>query len=740
MSRPDSPTLRPAATGMDAPDAAGWDDAEAVPASEAEQPDFESGAEFDLPVTEGAVARGVAAIRRHWTNAPLGPGVYRMIGADGEVLYVGKAKSLRKRIASYLRGVGHTNRLSRMIALTADMIFVSTQSETEALLLETNLIKQLKPRFNVLMRDDKSFPFILLTRDHPAPQITKHRGAHTRKGDYFGPFASVWAVNRTLNALQRAFLLRSCTDSFYENRTRPCLLYQIKRCAGPCTGEIAHGDYAKLVDEAHNFLSGKSRAVRDLMANDMAAASERLEFERAARLRDRIAALSAIQGEQGINPKRTEEADVFAIYEDAGQFCIEVFFFRTFQNWGNRAYFPRADRTLSPAEVLGAFVAQFYDERPAPALILLDREVEDRSLLEAALSTVAGRRVEIAVPQRGERRDLVEHAANNARETLTRRLTEHASQTKLLAAIGLTFGVERQIRRVEVYDNSHIMGTNAIGAMIVAGADGFMKQHYRTFNIKGEDLTPGDDFGMMREVLRRRFARLMKEEGWTPQHGGDAPDTDGEIAGESDATSVPLTAGVPRLRIEDQTAGRGQGDPSSAPLTHDPAKHAAKATAKAAATARDAFPASPDLVLIDGGAGQLEAARKTLADLGIIHIPLIGIAKGVDRNAGRETFFVPGREPFRLAPRDPALYFVQRLRDEAHRFAIGTHRARRKKAFTKSPLDEIGGIGPVRKRALLNAFGTAKALSRATLGDLEQVPGVNAATARLVYDYFHEKR
>ena len=535
MSRPESPDSegRDAFAGQqqdlptaeDAP--AGGDAAEADP-DLTEPADFDSGAELDLPAAESAVARGVAVIRRHWKNAPLGPGVYRMIGEAGDVLYVGKAKSVRKRIANYMRGHGHTNRLGRMIALTADMVFVSTRTETEALLLETNLIKQLKPRFNVLMRDDKSFPFILITRDHAAPQITKHRGAHRREGDYFGPFANAGAVDRTLNALQRAFLLRSCTDSFYENRTRPCLLHQIKRCAGPCTGEISHAAYGELVQEAHDFLSGKSRAVRDLMAREMTEASEKLEFERAARLRDRIAALSAIQGEQGINPKRVEEADVFAIYEDAGQFCIEVFFFRTFQNWGNRAYFPRADKTLSPAEVLGAFVAQFYDERPAPSLVLLDRDFDDRELLAAALSTRQERRVEIAVPQRGERKELIDHAANNARGTLTRRLTEHASQTKLLAALGATFRVEGPVRRVEIYDNSHIMGTNAIGAMVVAGPDGFMKQHYRTFNIKGEDITPGDDFGMMREVLRRRFTRLAKEEGYPPpQSGGGGGEADG---------------------------------------------------------------------------------------------------------------------------------------------------------------------------------------------------------------------
>ncbi|MBV9521152.1 MAG: excinuclease ABC subunit UvrC, partial [Alphaproteobacteria bacterium] len=559
-----------------------------------------------------------------------------------------------------------------------------TETETEALLLETNLIKQLKPRFNVLMRDDKSFPYIVLTRDHVAPQITKHRGARHRKGDYFGPFATVWSVNRTLNALQRAFLLRSCSDSYYENRTRPCLLYQIKRCSAPCTGEISHTDYAELVQEAHDFLSGKSRAVRELLARDMQEAAEQLDFERAARLRDRIAGLSAVQGSQGVNPKSVEEADVFAISENAGQFCVEVFFFRTYQNWGNRAYFPRADRSLTTGEVLGAFLAQFYAERPAPRLLLLSTAIEETELLAEALCQRAGHRVEIAVPQRGEKRELVEAALQNARETLGRKLADTASQTKLLAVLGEAVGAPGPIRRVEVYDNSHIMGTNAIGAMIVAGAAGFMKTHYRTFNIRSEELTPGDDYGMMREVLRRRFARLLKE----------APR---EADGAASASEKP---------------------------GHD----------------ADAFPAWPDLVLIDGGRGQFDAARQIFADLGITGVTLVSIAKGRDRDAGRETFFVEGREPFHMPPRDPALYFAERLRDEAHRFAIGTHRARRKREFTKSPLDEIGGIGPARKRALLQSFGTAKAISRAGLADLEKVPGINAATARLVYDYFHERR
>jgi excinuclease ABC subunit C len=664
-----------------------------------------------------SVKAGAAAIRSHWKHAPKGPGVYRMIGADGSVLYVGKAKSVRKRIASYMRPAGHTNRIARMIALTVSMVFVSTATETEALLLETNYIKQMKPRFNVLMRDDKSFPYILLTGDHAAPQITKHRGARSRKGDYFGPFASVWAVNRTLNALERAFLLRSCSDSYYENRTRPCLLHQIKRCSGPCTGEISHADYAILVGEARDFLSGKSRAVRDLLARDMGAASENLEFERAARLRDRIAALSAIQGAQGINPKVTEEADVFAVLEEAGQFLIEVFFFRTYQNWGNRAYSPKADRSLSPEEVLEAFLAQFYDERPPPRLVLLSHEIEGRALLERALGERYDQKVEIVVPQRGEKRELVDHARQNGRETLSRKLMETASQEKLLAALAEAFGIDRRIRRVEVYDNSHIMGTNAVGGMIVAGPDGFMKTHYRTFNIKDESLTPGDDFGMMREVLRRRFVRLGKEAPAAEAQPAEAP------------SSKPANPGIagPPTTMRERRGGLLPAAPAQAGDDGEPSASA------------DDFPHRPDLILIDGGLGQFNATKEILAELGVTDVAIASIAKGRDRDAGREMFFVEGKEPFRLAPRDPALYFVQRLRDEAHRFAIGTHRARRKKDFTKSPLDEIGGIGPARKRALLNAFGTAKALSRAALSDLEKVPGINAGTAKLVYDYFHER-
>jgi excinuclease ABC subunit C len=578
-------------------------------------------------------------------------------------------------VANYARGVGHTSRIARMIAETAAMEFVTTETETEALLLEANYIKQLKPRFNVLLRDDKSFPYILVTSDHVAPQLTKHRGARTRQGHYFGPFASVWAVNRTIAALQRAFLLRTCTDSYYENRSRPCLLYQIKRCAGPCTGEIDAPGYQRLVTEARDFLTGKSQAVKAHLAETMQTASDALDFETAARIRDRLAALSAIVSTQDINPQTVEEADVFALHEEAGQFCIEVFFFRNYQNWGNRAYYPRADKSIAVEEILTQFVAQFYDDKPAPRLVLLSHDLEEAALLGEALSLRAGHKIEVMAPKRGEKRDLVDHAATNAREALSRRLSDTASQKQLLAALVPVFDLSHPPRRVEVYDNSHIMGTNAVGAMVVAGAMGFSKPHYRTFNIKSEDITPGDDFGMMREVLTRRFARLQK----------DSP------------------------RID---------DPSE--------------------TSDDAMPDWPDLVLIDGGKGQLDAARSVLTELGIENVPMIGVAKGVDRDAGREQFFIPGRDPFRLPPRDPALYFIQRLRDEAHRFAIGTHRARRKKAFTANPLDEIPGIGPRRKRALLLHFGTAKAIAQASFEDLTKAPGVNEATAKAVYDFFHD--
>ncbi len=685
---------------------------------------------FDAEIAAPASVRhGAAMIRKHWAALPMGPGVYRMLNAEGEVLYVGKAKSLKRRVASYTRAAGHSRRIAQMISLTASMVFVSTATETEALLLEANYIKQMKPRFNVVMRDDKSFPYILVTADAKAPQITKHRGARNRRGDYFGPFASVWAVNRTLNALQRAFLLRSCSDSYYDNRTRPCLLYQIKRCSGPCTGEIGHDGYRELVDEARDFLAGKSRAVKDRLAAEMMGAAETMEFERAARLRDRIAALSAVQGEQGINPKSVEEADVFAVVEEAGQFAIEVFFFRTYQNWGNRTYYPRADRSLASGEVLDSFLVQFYADKPPPRLVLLSHEVENRALLAQALTERASFAVEVAVPQRGEKRDLVVGASANGKQALARKLAETASQEKLLAGLAAAFGIDRTPRRVEVYDNSHIMGTNAVGAMIVAGPSGFMKTQYRTFNMK--DVTPGDDFGMMRQMLRRRFARLLRE-----SRGAAADDAlmSAALDDEMPAPELPDDEDLP----PEAEAAMAAGDPGSEEAPEE----------SAGLPDFDDGSPWPDLLLIDGGKGQLEAVREIMAELGVPvlfgpgavpnGLAVVGIAKGPDRNAGRETFFVAGREPFKLHDRDPALYFVQRLRDEAHRFAIGTHRARRKKDVTRSPLDEVAGIGPARKRALLHAFGTAKAIARASLADLEKVPGVNAATAKRVYDFFNE--
>ncbi|MET0746294.1 MAG: excinuclease ABC subunit UvrC [Microvirga sp.] len=642
-----------------------------------------SDVEFDLEANPGSVQRGTEVIRRFWTTLPNAPGVYRMFDGKGDVLYVGKAKSLKARVGSYARGQAHSNRIARMIGETTSMEFVTTATETEALLLEANLIKQLRPRYNVLLRDDKSLPYILLTADHEAPQLVKHRGARKRPGDYYGPFASVWAVNRTVNALQRAFLLRSCNDSYYENRTRPCLLFQIKRCSGPCTREIPLDEYAGLAGEARAFLAGKSNAVKARITAEMQQASQDMEFERAARARDRLAALSAIQGVQGINTHSVEEADVFALDEQAGQFCVEVFFFRNWQNWGNRAYFPKADKSMEPSEVLGSFVAQFYDDKPAPRVVLLSHEIDDAELVAAALSTRATARVEIHAPQRGERRQLIDYVLRNAKEALGRRLADTASQAKLLISLGQAFGLTRAPQRVEVYDNSHIMGTNAVGAMVVAGPGGYMKQHYRTFNMRSEDLKPGDDYGMMREMLQRRFARLVKEHPRDGEAPGPAPE-DG---------------------------------------------------------AADSLPAWPDLLLIDGGKGQLEAARQALAEVGVAEgdVALVGIAKGRDRDAGRETFFRPGQPPFKLPPRDPALYFVQRLRDEAHRFAIGAHRAKRKRELTRNPLDEITGIGPTRKRALLHHFGTVKAIQRAALEDLMKAPGVNAATARAVYDFFHDR-
>ena len=627
-------------------------------------------------IPEGRLAVGHAAIEQAVRLAPTSPGVYRMLNAANDVLYVGKAKNVRKRLASYARITAvQPARIMRMIAATASLEIISTSTETEALLLEANLIKQLRPRFNVQLRDDKSFPYILITGDHWAPQILKHRGAQTRPGRYFGPFASAGAVNRTITALQRAFLVRSCTDAFFESRTRPCLLYQIRRCSGPCTGEIDFPGYTELVREAKDFLSGRSHLVKQQLAGEMEKASAELAFETAALYRDRLAALSAIQSQQGINPRTVEEADVFAIHQEGGYSCVEVFFFRTGQNWGNRAYFPRAEKSFTPEEVLASFLAQFYDDKPPPKLILLSHGIEECELLANALSIKAGFKVEVSTPRRGEKKELVAHALTNAREALGRKLADTATQGRLLQGLVATLELPRPPKRIEVYDNSHIQGTNAVGAMIVAGPDGFIKNQYRKFNIRSEGLTPGDDYAMMREVLQRRFKRLL-----TPPAEGDA----------------------------------------AKPKADD-----------------DSFPQWPDLVIIDGGRGQLNAVREIFESLGLTQVSLLAVAKGPDRDAGRETLFMPDREAIKLEPRDPVLYFIQRLRDEAHRFVIGSHRKLRKKDIREAGLQEIPGIGPSRKRALLHHFGTLKEIERASIADLGKVPGVSAESARKIFEFFH---
>jgi excinuclease ABC subunit C len=624
------------------------------------------------------VPTGPDVIASYLKTLGTGPGVYRMLDAAGDVIYVGKARNLKARVSNYTRLAGLPNRTLRMIGSTAAMEFVSVSTEAEALLLEANLIKRFRPRFNVTLRDDKSFPYILIRRDQGAPQILKHRGARTIKGDYFGPFASAGAVNRTINMLERAFLLRSCSDSVFESRTRPCLLHQIKRCSAPCTGEIGLEDYGALVDEAVRFLRGESQYVREMYQKLMEEAAEKLEFERAAKLRNRLWALAHVTAEQAINPEGVEEADVFAAYQEGGQTCVQVFFFRVGQNWGNRAYYPKADRSLAVDEVLDSFIAQFYDDKPVPRLILLSHEITNHALLGEALSIKADRRIEIRVPQRGVKSGLVEHALTNAREALGRKLAETTSQQTLLAQLGERLGLAQAPRRVDVFDNSHIMGTNAVGAMIVAGPEGFAKGAYRKFNIRSEGLTPGDDYAMMREVLERRYKRVAESAA-----SAQSP------AREDDATQVPER---------------------------------------------------PDLVIVDGGAGQLAVAREVLVGAGLGDLPVVGVAKGPDRDAGREHFHLPGRASFMLEPRDPVLYFVQRLRDEAHRFAIGTHRAKRAKAIGVNPLDEIQGIGPTRKRALLKHFGSAKAVSRAGVDDLRAVTGISAEMAQKIYDFFHERR
>jgi len=592
------------------------------------------------------------------------PGVYRMLDSESRVLYVGKAKSLKNRVASYARLQGHSARISRMISETSSMMFLTTKTETEALLLEQNLIKQLKPKYNVLLRDDKSFPNILVSHEHGFPQIKKHRGAKREKGNYYGPFASAGAVNRTLNQLQRFFLLRDCSDSQFEARTRPCLQYQIKRCCAPCVGYVKADEYVKLVRDAERFLGGKSTRIQAELAQDMLSASENMEFERAAALRDRIKAMTQVQTSQGINPQGVPEADVIALHMEGGQACVQVFFIRGNQNWGNRDYYPRIVGDISITEVMQAFVGQFYADRDPPRMVLLSDPIEDQSLMAEALTAKLGRKVKIALPIRGEKLELVTGAKRNARESLARRMSESASQIRLLKGLAEAFDLPKPPQRIEVYDNSHIQGTNAVGGMIVAGPEGLIKSQYRKFNIKGDDITPGDDFGMMKEVLGRRFKRLLKED--------------------------------PERKSE----------------------------------------AWPDLLLIDGGAGQVSAVRDIMREWGVNDIAMIGVAKGIDRNAGKEEFYRTGKPVVALRQNDPVLYFVQRLRDEAHRFAIGTHRAKRAKSNMKNPLDDIDGVGPKRKKALLAHFGSAKAVIRANLVDLKAVEGVSDAMAEIIFNHF----
>lgn len=613
-----------------------------------------------------APRQGHEVIRDYLKTLDQSPGVYRMLDAQSRVLYVGKARALKRRVSNYGKPSGHSPRIARMISETASMMFLTTRTETEALLLEQNLIKQLKPRYNVLLRDDKSFPNIVIGAAHDFPQIRKHRGAKTENGQYFGPFASAGAVNRTLNQLQKVFLLRNCSDTTFDSRTRPCLLYQIKRCSAPCVGYISASDYAASVADAARFLRGNSTEIQEQLGAQMAEAAEAMEYERAAALRDRIRALTQVQGTQGINPQTVREADIIALHMEGGQACVQVFFIRANQNWGNHDYYPRLGGSESPDEVMEAFLGQFYDNKEPPRQVILSHGLEEAELMEAALGQKRGGKVEILVPQRGEKVELVEGALRNARESLARRMAESATQAKLLRGLADAFGLDGAPARIEVYDNSHIQGAHAVGAMIVAGPEGFLKSQYRKFNIRGDDLTPGDDFGMMKEVLTRRFQRLLKED----------PDR------KSDAW--------------------------------------------------------PDLLLIDGGAGQISAVAEIMGDLGVDDVPFIGVAKGVDRDAGKEEFHHYGARPFALKRNDPVLYFIQRLRDEAHRFAIGAHRDKRSKAIGATPLDEVPGIGATRKRALLAHFGSAKAVSRADLADLKAVEGISDRMAETIYAFFHD--
>ena len=610
---------------------------------------------------------GLEVILEQLRTMPTAPGVYRMLGKTGDALYVGKAKNLKKRVVAYTRLDQLPGRLRRMVNETVTMEVVITHTEVEALLLESNLIKKLGPRYNILLKDDKSFPYILIARDHEWPQIVKHRGARSRKGEYFGPFASAGAVNETLSLMQRAFLLRSCADTVFSARTRPCLLYQIKRCSAPCVGRIAHDDYERLVDQARNFLSGHSQDVQRDLAVHMEAASGERNYEEAAIYRDRIRALARVQARQDINPQDVDEADVIALHQAGGNCCVQVFFFRAGCNFGNRAFYPAQTQDSSPAEILAAFLGQFYADKAPPREILLSNELdaEDEAVIADALTEKLGRKVIVAAPKRGDRKKLVEHAYDNAREALSRRMAESAVQLKLLEGVADLFSLDRTIVRIEIYDNSHIQGRNPVGGMVVAGPEGFNKNEYRKFNIKSTELTPGDDYGMMREVLTRRFKRAMEK---------------------------------------DEEEGGG---------------------------------IVPDLALIDGGAAQLKVAEEVFTELGVENVGLVAISKGPDRNAGRERFHMSGRPSFSLPPNDPVLYFLQRLRDEAHRFAIGSHRARRAKAMGTSPLDEIAGVGPGRKKALLHRFGSAREVGEAGIEDLATVPGVSRTLAKKIYDHFH---
>ena len=616
---------------------------------------------------DSATPTGHTVIQGYLKTLDGSPGVYRMLNAKGEVLYVGKARNLKNRVSNYARPSGHSARIGRMIFETASMMFLTTRTEVEALLLEQNLIKQLKPRYNVLMRDDKSFPNILISKSHAFPQIKKHRGKKSEKGSYYGPFASAGAVNRTLNQLQKVFLLRNCSDSMFESRTRPCLQFQIKRCSAPCVDRISAEGYADLVQDAERFLQGKSTAVQAHLAAEMAKASEEMEFERAAALRDRIRALTNVQQSQGINPRGVAEADVIGLHLENGQACVQVFFIRANQSWGNRDFYPRTGSGADEPEILTAFLTQFYDDKEPPRLLLLSHPVEDEDLVVQALSERVGRKVELSVPQRGEKAELVENAVRNARESLARKMAETSTQNKLLAGLADAFDLDAPPRRIEVYDNAHIQGAAPVGGMIVAGPEGFLKSQYRKFNIKGEAGAQGDDFGMMKEVLTRRFERLLKED--------------------------------PERKSE----------------------------------------AWPDLLLIDGGAGQVSAVAEIMDELGVDDVPFIGVAKGIDRDAGKEEFHRPGERPFALQRNDPVLYFIQRLRDEAHRWANGAHVARRSKAVGATPLDEVPGVGATRKRALLAHFGSAKAVSRAGVDDLKAVEGISEAMAQTIHDYFHAK-